>query len=94
MFIVPKDQHKIKKVHMPKIRKQANGQGSITYCKGRKSPRWARLPAQYDINGKEHRPTVGFFKTKKDAQKAIDEYKGLSGIKTFAEIYRQYQETP
>ena len=79
---------------MPKRRKKANGQGSISYIKGRKSPRWARLPAQYDINGKEYRPTVGFFKTKKDAQKAIDEYKGLSDIKTFAEIYHQYQETP
>lgn len=78
---------------MPKRRKQANGQGSITYCKGRKSPRWARLPAQYDINGKEYRPTVGFFKTRKEAKEALNRYMGLTDIKTFAQIYDYYKTT-
>ena len=76
---------------MPKRRKQANGQGSITYCKGRKSPRWARLPAQYDINGKEYRPTVGFFKTRKEAKEALKNYDSIEEILTFKEIYEHYQ---
>lgn len=78
---------------MARRRKKANGQGSISYIKGRKSPRWSRLPAQYDINGKERRPTVGFFKTKKEAQEALDRYNGLTTIKTFAEVYEYYKTT-
>lgn len=78
---------------MPKRRKKANGHGSITYCKGRKSPWWARLPAQYDINGNEYRPTVGFYKTKKLAEEALDRYMGLTEIRTFAEIYEYYKTT-
>nr|DAX99480.1 MAG TPA: Integrase [Caudoviricetes sp.] len=78
---------------MAKRRKKANGQGSISYIKGRKSPRWARLPTQYDINGKEHRPTVGFFKTKKEAEEALDLYDGIEDIRTFKEIYQDYKKS-
>lgn len=78
---------------MAKRRKKANGHGSISYIKGRKSPRWARLPTQYDINGKEHRPTAGFFKTKKEAEEALKSYEGIDDIKTFKEIYEAYKQT-
>lgn len=78
---------------MARDRKFANGEGSITYVKGRKSPWWARLPATYDINGKEHRPTVGFFKSRKEAKKALDSYAGVEDIKTFNDLYQAYKTT-
>lgn len=74
-------------------RTYANGEGSITFVKGRRSPWWARLPASYDENGKEYRPSVGFFKSKKEAKAALDEYQGLSDIKTFKELYEIYKTT-
>lgn len=78
---------------MARRRKNANGEGSITYVKGRKSPWWARLPAEYDINGKEYRPTVGFYKTRKEAENALKGYLSVDDIKTFKEIYESYKET-
>lgn len=74
-------------------RKYANGQGSITHVKGKKSPWWARLPATYDSSGKEHRKTVGFFKTQKEAQNALDSYTLIDDIKTFKDIYTEYKKT-
>lgn len=74
-------------------RKYANGQGSITHVKGKKSPWWARLPATYDSSGKEHRKTVGFYKTQKEAQNALDSYTLIDDIKTFKDIYIEYKKT-
>lgn len=78
---------------MARDRKFANGEGSITYVKGRKSPWWARLPATYDITGKEYRPTVGFYKSRKEAKAALDNYIYVDDIKTFKEIYEAYKKT-
>ncbi|WP_296113016.1 site-specific integrase [uncultured Anaerococcus sp.] len=78
---------------MKRDRKFANGEGSITYVKGRKSPWWARLPATYDINGKEYRPTVGFYKSRREAKKALENYIYIDDIKTFREIYEAYKKT-
>lgn len=76
-----------------KRRKNANGEGSITYVKGRKSPWWARLPAEYDINGKEYRATVGFYKSREDADNALNRYLNIDDIKTFKEIFESYKQT-
>lgn len=78
---------------MKRDRKFANGEGSITYVKGRKSPWWARLPATYDINGKEYRPTVGFYKSRREAKSALENYIYVDDIKTFRELYESYKKT-
>lgn len=64
---------------MPRRRKLPNGVGSITKLgkvrgKSRVSPYMARLPAQYDINGKEDRPIVGCYKTYNEAFDALINY--------------------
>lgn len=78
---------------MPKRRKRANGTGSISHKKGRARPRYARLPAGYTINGKEVRQDIGFFKTYKEAEEALNKYMGLTDIKTFADVYEYYKTT-
>lgn len=74
-----------------RARTKANGEGSITYVKGRKSPWWARLPACYDETGKEIRPTLGFYKTKKEAEEALKSYNGIEDVKTLKEVFEKYK---
>ena len=83
---------------MAKRRRLPNGMGSITKLgksrgKKRLSPYMARLPAQYDINGKEVRPIVGCYKTYNEAFEALVNYTAPVDTKaTLKEIYDSYTD--
>lgn len=86
---------------MAKRRKLPNGMGSITKVnskvggKKRVSPYLARLPAKYDINGKEYRTIVGYFKTWNEAFDALQNYtQPMEKKAPLIKVYESYKDTP
>lgn len=83
-----------------KRRKLPNGIGSITKLgktkagKNRLSPYMARLPAYYDIEGKEIRKVIGCFRTYNEAQEALLNYNGLDNkADKLIDIYNAYKQS-
>ena len=83
-----------------KRRKLPNGIGSITKLgktkagKNRLSPYMARLPAYYDIEGKEIRKVIGCFRTYTEAQEALLNYNGLDNkADKLIDIYNAYKQS-
>ena len=85
---------------MAKRRKLPNGMGSITKLgkvngKKRVRPYMARLPAKYDIKGKETRQIVGCYKTYNEAFEALVNYTAPVDDKmTLKEVYESYKLDP
>lgn len=83
---------------MPKRRKLPNGIGSITKLgkingRNRVRPYMARLPSQYDINGKETRPIIGCYKTYNQALESLLNYTAPADDKaTLLEVFQSYKD--
>lgn len=78
--------------------RRGNGRGSITKIKGRSAP-WRALATTGWENGKQKRRLVGYFKTKKEAEEALDKATkyGSRAVSdaynaTVEEIYTAYME--
>ena len=78
-----------------KIRKRANGQGSIVKLSGNRSKPWlVLLPAKYDSDGKCKRQTYGCFQTKTEALNALNDALTKNNVEiinmTFSDVYESW----
>lgn len=75
--------------------KRAHGSGSISKLEGRHRPWRATAPTTTDpVTKKKTRPCLGYFKTRKEAEKALSAFVtspyALSSSVTFAMVYEQW----
>lgn len=76
--------------------RRGNGKGSVCKLSGKRHKPWiARTPAEYTVDGKPIRKPLGTFRTKKEAEAALDNYVidpySLDSV-TLEEIYRRWSE--
>ena len=85
-----------------KYKSRGNGQGGITYCKGRKKPWRVRVTKGYEYDeesgkAKQVIANLGYFKTKIEAEKVVHDYLEcpydvMNKDITFSEVYEMWLE--
>ena len=87
----------VKEMAKEYVKKRENGTGYISYREGRKNPYMAQVSKNLVIDGKSGYKSIGSFKTRKEAEEALEMYYQnpmdyTSKIKTFEDLYQVWSE--